>query len=76
MHITRDLLSKRNFFYQPGYVITLMSRFGIDTAPMSLLDMQDPWPVPLTPSQQKTFMQFFAQFYFYQHGLVPAFYFL
>ena len=64
MHITRELLSKRIRLSHPCYIISLMSRFDIDitssthfpTAPMSLLDMQDPLPVPLTPSQQKIFM--------------------
>jgi len=63
MHITRYLLSKRICLSQPGYIISLMSRFGIDTtssihfptALMSLLDMQNPSPIPLTPTQQKKY---------------------
>ena len=50
---------------QPGYIVNIMTRFGINTTsstsfpttPMSQLDMQDPLPVPLSPSKQKTFMQ-------------------
>ena len=65
MQISHNISARTISLSQPGYIVNLMTRFGIDTTsstsfpttPMSQLDMQDPLPVPLTPSQQKNYMQ-------------------
>ena len=63
MQLSHNISSRTISLTQPGYLINLMTRFGIDTSssttfpasPMSQLDLQDPLPVPLTPSQQKNY---------------------
>jgi hypothetical protein len=65
MQISHNISARTISLSQPGYITNLMTRFNIDinsstsfpTTPMSQLDMQDPLPVPLTPSQQKIYMQ-------------------
>ena len=61
MQLSHNMSSRTISLSQPGYIVNLMLCFGIDTSystsfptsPMSQLDMQ----VPLTPSQQKLYMQ-------------------
>ena len=65
MQITRDRSNKSLSLSQPGYISQLMSKFNVNTtsprhyptSPMSPTDINDPIPTPLTPSQQKLFMQ-------------------
>ena len=65
MQFSHNISSRTISLSQPGYIVNLMTRFGVDTSsttsfltsPMTQLDMQDPLPVPLTPSQQKNYMQ-------------------
>ena len=65
MHVTRNRDLKSISLSQPGYISSLMSRFQIQPSstvsypicPMSPIDFQDSTNIPLTPSQQKLFMQ-------------------
>jgi hypothetical protein len=65
MQISRNRTHKTISLSQPGYIANLMSRFNINISniihypksPMTISDMSDPTPVPLSPTEQKLFMQ-------------------
>ena len=65
MNVTRNRSTKCVSLSQPGYISSLMSRFQVKTSSnssnptcsMSSLDLQDSNNIPLTPSQQKLYMQ-------------------
>ena len=84
MQISRDRTNHTISLSQPGYIAHLMSRFNINLSnllhypniPMTIGDMSDPTPVPLSQSQQKIFMQLVGSVLFLSTRSRPDIYFV
>jgi hypothetical protein len=72
MQISRNRTNQTISLSQHGYIAHLMSRFNINLSnllyypksPMTIGDMSDPTPVPLSQSQQNIFMQLVSPVFF------------
>ena len=83
MQFSHNMSSRTISLSQPGYIVNSMTRliwFDFDTSskisfptsPMYQLYMQDPLPVPLTPSQQNDYMQIVGSVLFIFIDSIPS----